>query len=87
MKILIIGAGQVGYFLCERLSLEGHEVTLIDRSQENLRRAQDRLNVLGIAGNGASAETLEQAGRRESRASSTAVAAGFSPRRSSASTC
>ena len=62
MKILIIGAGQVGYFLCERLSLEGHEVTLIDRSQENLRRAQDRLNVLGIAGNGASAETLEQAG-------------------------
>jgi trk system potassium uptake protein TrkA len=62
MKILIIGAGQVGYFLCERLSLEGHEVTLIDRDQEHLRRAQDRLNVLGLHGNGASAETLEQAG-------------------------
>lgn len=62
MKILIIGSGQVGYFLCERLSMEGHEVTLIDRKQDNLRRAQDRLNVLGIQGNGASAETLEQAG-------------------------
>jgi len=62
MKILVVGAGQVGYFLCERLSLEGHEVTLIDRSPENLRRAQDRLNVLGILGNGASAEALEQAG-------------------------
>ncbi|PLY00336.1 MAG: Trk system potassium transporter TrkA [Desulfuromonas sp.] len=62
MRILIVGAGQVGYFLSERLSLEGHEVTLIDRSDENLRRAEDRLNVLGIAGNGASAETLEQAG-------------------------
>jgi len=61
MKILIIGSGQVGYFLCERLSLEGHEVTLVDRNQEQLRRAQDRLNVLGILGNGASAETLEQA--------------------------
>lgn len=62
MKILIVGAGQVGYFLCERLSFEGHEVTLIDRDPEHLRRAQDRLNVLGLQGNGASAETLEQAG-------------------------
>ena len=62
MNILIVGAGQVGYFLCERLSLEGHEVTLIDRDQDNLNAAQDRLNVLGILGNGASAETMEQAG-------------------------
>lgn len=65
MKILIIGAGQAGYFLCERLSLEGHEVTLIDRNQEQLRKTQDRLNVLGILGNGASAETLEQAGIKQ----------------------
>jgi trk/ktr system potassium uptake protein len=61
MKILIIGAGQVGFFLCERLSGEGHEVTLVDRASEHLKRAQDRLNVLGIEGNGASAEILEQA--------------------------
>ncbi len=65
MNILIIGAGQVGYFLCERLSLEGHEVTLIDRDQENLNAAQDRLNVLGVLGNGASAETMEQAGIKQ----------------------
>ena len=62
MRILIVGAGQVGYFLCERLSLEGHEVTLIDHSEEKIERAQDRLNVLGVSGNGASAEVLEQAG-------------------------
>lgn len=61
MKILIVGAGQVGFFLCERLSQEGHEVTLIDRDETNLRKAQDRLNVMGLAGNGASAEILEQA--------------------------
>lgn len=60
MKILIVGAGQVGYFLCERLSMEGHEVTLIDRNAEKLRMAQDRLNVMGIVGNGAGAEFLEQ---------------------------
>ncbi len=65
MKILIIGTGQVGYFLCERLSLEGHEVTLVDRDSEQLHRAEDRLNVLGIEGNGASAETLEQAGIKQ----------------------
>lgn len=62
MKILIVGAGQVGYFLCERLAAEGHEVTLVDRDPEHLNRAQDRLNVLGILGNGASAEILEKAG-------------------------
>lgn len=61
MKILIIGAGQVGFFLCERLSIEGHEVTLIDRDEVHLRKAQDRLNVMGISGNGTSAEILEQA--------------------------
>jgi trk/ktr system potassium uptake protein len=65
MKILIVGAGQVGYFLCERLSMEGHEVTLIDRDTEKLRMAQDRLNVMGIVGNGAGAEYLEQGGIAE----------------------
>ncbi len=62
MKILIVGAGQVGYFLSDRLSREGHEVTLVDRSEEKIEHTQDRLNVLGVTGNGASAEVLEQAG-------------------------
>ena len=62
MKILVVGSGQVGYFLCDRLSREGHEVTLIDRDEAAVERAQDRLNVLGVVGNGASAEILEQAG-------------------------
>ncbi len=62
MKILIVGAGQVGYFLCDRLSREGHEVTLVDQDESKIENAQDRLNVLGVTGNGASAEILEQAG-------------------------
>ncbi len=62
MKILIVGSGQVGYFLCDRLSREGHEVTLVDQDEAVVERAQDRLNVMGVVGNGASAETLEQAG-------------------------
>ncbi|MDA3904356.1 MAG: Trk system potassium transporter TrkA [Desulfuromusa sp.] len=65
MKILVVGSGQVGYFLCDRLSREGHEVTLVDRDEVVVERAQDRLNVLGVVGNGASAEILEQAGIKD----------------------
>ncbi|MCK5826479.1 MAG: NAD-binding protein, partial [Desulfuromusa sp.] len=65
MKILVVGSGQVGYFLCDRLSCEGHEVTLIDQDEAVVERAQDRLNVLGVVGNGASAEILEQAGIKD----------------------
>jgi trk system potassium uptake protein TrkA len=65
MKILIVGSGQVGYFLCDRLSREGHEVTLVDQDEAAIQRAQDKLNVLGIVGNGASAEKLEEAGIKD----------------------
>ena len=62
MKILISGAGQVGFYLCERLASEGHEVVLVDRSLGQLKLAEERLNVMGVLGNGASAEVLEKAG-------------------------
>ena len=65
MNILIVGAGQVGQFLSERLSLEGHDVTLLDRDQGHLTEAQDRLNVMTVLGNGASAESMEQAGIKD----------------------
>lgn len=65
MKILVVGAGQVGYFLCERLSLEGHAVTLLDRDAERVNATQDSLNVLVVEGNGASAECMERAGIKD----------------------
>lgn len=68
MKILVVGAGQVGYFLCERLSLEGHDVTLLDRDPERVNRSQEQLNVLVVEGNGASAECMERAGIKETDA-------------------
>ncbi len=61
MRIVIIGAGAVGHHLCQQLSLEDHEVILIDRNAEHLRRVERDLNILAIEGNGASAKTLEQA--------------------------
>lgn len=62
MRIIVVGAGEVGSHLSESLSLEGHEVVLIDRSAERLRRLEKKLDVLTIAGNGASAHILEQGG-------------------------
>ncbi|MBN2489520.1 MAG: Trk system potassium transporter TrkA, partial [Planctomycetes bacterium] len=61
MKILIIGAGAVGFNIAETLSGEGHQVTVIESDHEPHRRLQERLNVLAILGNGASTEVLESA--------------------------
>ena len=62
MKIIIVGAGEVGRHLCQQLSTENHEVVLIDRDAEHIRRIERELNILGIEGNGASPSVLEEAG-------------------------
>ena len=62
MKIIIIGDGKVGFTLTEVLTREGHDVTVIDNRKEVLTAAEERLDVMGIGGNGASAAVLKQAG-------------------------
>jgi trk system potassium uptake protein TrkA len=63
---MIIGAGEVGYYLSERFSGEGHDVVLIDQNVEKLRRLEKGLDVLTVKGNGASAHVLEKAGIEQS---------------------
>lgn len=60
MRIIIIGAGEVGAELAAKLSRENNEVTVIDKSAAPLERLA-ALDVLTIQGNGASLETLEAA--------------------------
>ena len=62
MRIMIVGAGMVGYHLSEKLSVEGQEVVLIDQDEAKLRRIERDLNVLPMQGSGASARVLEEAG-------------------------
>ena len=62
MRIIQIGAGKVGHILADRLTAEGHDVTIIDRSEEVISRCQDSLDVMCIRGNGANAKTLVEAG-------------------------
>jgi len=59
---MIVGAGQVGYHLSEKLSVEGQEVVLVDRDEKKLRRLEKELNILPVIGSGASARILEEAG-------------------------
>lgn len=65
MRILIVGAGEVGRHLCAQLSSENHEVVLIDKNPANLRRIERQLNIMGVPGSGASHQALEQGGIRE----------------------
>ncbi|HEY5019603.1 MAG TPA: Trk system potassium transporter TrkA [Steroidobacteraceae bacterium] len=63
MKILILGAGQVGRTAAYHLSREpANEVTVVDTNEDVLRDLQDRLDVRAVAGNGAYPNVLESAG-------------------------
>ncbi|AYK14026.1 MAG: Trk system potassium transporter TrkA [Methanosarcina flavescens] len=58
MKIIIIGAGEVGYHIAKALSPK-NDVIIIEKAEEALKRA-DELDVLAIEGNGANAELLSR---------------------------
>jgi trk system potassium uptake protein TrkA len=62
MRILIVGAGAVGFQLAEHLSEEGHDIVLIDQDPDRASWAQDQLDIMAVAGNGASLSVLERAG-------------------------
>jgi len=65
MKIIIIGDGKVGYSLAEHLAQENHDVTIIDKDPEALRKANEVLDVMCIKGNGVSTKVLLEAGIKE----------------------
>lgn len=62
MKIVVVGAGEVGTHITSHLSQEGHDIILIDSDAERLQRAENELDALTFQGNGASLKVLELAG-------------------------
>ena len=63
MKILILGAGQVGSSAAYHLSREeANEVTVVDKSAEVLRELQDRLDIRTVVGHAAYPDVLDRAG-------------------------
>ncbi|MFC7003151.1 Trk system potassium transporter TrkA [Pseudobowmanella zhangzhouensis] len=61
MKIIILGAGQVGATLAENLVGEQNEITIIDANAQVLRELQDRLDLRIVEGHGSHPNILKQA--------------------------
>lgn len=62
MRIIIIGAGEVGFHLGKIFSQENHQVVMIEPEREKINRIESALDVLVIEGSGSSVQTLLKAG-------------------------
>ena len=62
MKIIILGAGQVGGSLAEILASENHDITLVDKDDRKLNEFQDRLDIRTVIGNASYPNILTDAG-------------------------
>ncbi|WP_213611831.1 Trk system potassium transporter TrkA [Pseudoalteromonas sp.] len=65
MKIIILGAGQVGGTLAENLVGEQNEITVVDIDGHRLRELQDKYDLQGVAGHGAHPDVLSRAGAED----------------------
>ena len=65
MKVIVCGAGQVGFDIARQLSGEHNDVTVIDQSPEQVRRINDNLDVHGLVGLASHPDVLEEAGAGE----------------------
>ena len=62
MKVIICGAGQVGFNIARYLSSEGADITLIDQSEDLVAKIADSLDVQGLVGFASHPDILERAG-------------------------
>jgi trk system potassium uptake protein TrkA len=62
MKVIVCGAGQVGFHIARHLSLENNDVTVVDRSPDLIRQISDNLDVNGVVGLASHPDVLDKAG-------------------------
>ena len=65
MRIIIIGGGEVGFYLANIFSKENHDVVMIESDKDKISRAEESLDILTIRGSGSSVETLAKAGIKD----------------------
>lgn len=65
MKVIICGAGQVGWQIARHLSKEANDVTVVDNNADLVQRATDTLDVQGVAGFASYPDVLERAGAQD----------------------
>ena len=62
MKVIIVGAGEVGFHIARRLSKEDQDVAMIDQNPEQIKRVTDNLDVQAFLGSGTSPQILKDTG-------------------------
>lgn len=62
MKVIVCGAGQVGFNIARQLSSEGNDVVLVDQSEQLIRKVTDMLDVGGVTGYASRPDVLKEAG-------------------------
>ncbi|MFN3596416.1 MAG: Trk system potassium transporter TrkA [Rubricoccaceae bacterium] len=65
MRVIVVGAGDVGYDVARLLSQQRHDVTVVDKDPARVAHVRDTLDVLALTGSGTSAATLAAAGLAE----------------------
>lgn len=65
MKIIIVGAGEVGFHLAKILSQEKHDIIVIDKDGERLARVNETLDVMTLEGSGSWLGSLQRAGAED----------------------
>ncbi len=65
MKIIILGSGDVGSYLAEKLSSEGHQISIIDKKIQNIERLSSSLDILAIQDSCLNPEALKEAGIKD----------------------
>lgn len=65
MKIIIVGCGKVGATLAEQLNNEHHDIMLIDKNADVINSITERIDVMGVVGNGAVYKVQMEAGIQE----------------------
>ncbi len=62
MNIVIVGCGKVGTSIAHELNIEGHDIVLVDVNGDAVSKLSDSIDAMGIEGNGATYDTLTEAG-------------------------
>lgn len=65
MKIIIVGAGEVGFQIAQKLSEEAHDVILVDKDVQKVKRITEEMDVQANLGSGTSPRLLRQSGIKD----------------------
>lgn len=61
MRVIILGAGQVGFSIARYLAFEGNDITVVDQSPELLKKISDKIDIQPVVGFASHPDTLKQA--------------------------